>query len=193
MSQLSERDIIMLTENYIYDALEAEREGVQFPIEFDDIWESFGYSRKYDAERYLLKRSGLKKYDRQGFCQLALCYNQSADFNKISLSVASMKFALARANTEKGEQYLIYLIEVEQKYIESLNRTLLSEPSPEVEVLKQRVTELEAKIGATVSDRLEFPYSSKQLHRDSRIASHSYVMGATRRLSSRVFCVFGIF
>ncbi len=71
--------------------------------------------------------------------------------------------------------------EAKTRIRESLERALFAEPDSEAEALKQRITELEAKIGATVSDRLEFPYSSKQLHRDSRIASHSYVVGAIKR------------
>jgi hypothetical protein len=64
---------------------------------------------------------------------------------------------------------------------ESLERALLGETNPELEALKQENAQLRQTIGATISDRLEFPYSSKQLQRDSRIVNHSHVVASIKR------------
>jgi hypothetical protein len=99
----------------------------------------------------------------------------------ISLSTDGYDHFCMMARTEEGREARKLFIQYKKIYLANLERALLGEINPEMEALKQRVTELEAKIGATISDRLEFPYSSKQLHRDSRIASHSYVVGAIKR------------
>ncbi|MBW4666470.1 MAG: hypothetical protein KME60_03240 [Cyanomargarita calcarea GSE-NOS-MK-12-04C] len=158
----------MLTETYILDALEAERDGEQFPIDFDAVWESFGYSRRSDAKRYLLKRSGLKPVVEQGLRQLALLYNHSEDFNKIYLTVDSYKFALARANTVAGAEYLDYLIQIEKQYRVNLERSLFSDPNPEVETLKARIAQLESKSTETES-QIAFPKTLEELHQVSGI------------------------
>jgi hypothetical protein len=135
----------MLTENYILDALQAEREGEQFPIDFDVVWESFGYNHKHHARRYLTTRSGLERFTDKTCTRLGVTYNQSAESDKILLSVDSYKFALARANTDVGKDYLIHLIAIEKQYIANLERSLFLSFD-------------------TKSEEPAFPYSSTQIH-----------------------------
>jgi hypothetical protein len=97
----------MLTENYIYDALQAEREGEQFPIEYLTIRDSLGYSTWRIANQYIKRNA--EKLILLGLCnsgiQLKPDSNHSVDFNKLCLSVKGFKFALAKADTEKGIEY----------------------------------------------------------------------------------------
>lgn len=56
----------MITEEFIFDALQAEQEGEKFPIPFDIVWQSFGYTRKTDAMRALFRTALVKD---QEYCK----------------------------------------------------------------------------------------------------------------------------
>lgn len=45
----------MLTDNQLVQAFELERNGAKFPIDFDDTWQEYGYNKKSDAKRVLVK------------------------------------------------------------------------------------------------------------------------------------------
>lgn len=44
----------ILTQEFVFTALELEKSGNQFPIDFDDIYLELGYTRKDNAVRALL-------------------------------------------------------------------------------------------------------------------------------------------
>jgi DNA repair exonuclease SbcCD ATPase subunit len=175
----------MLSENYILDALQAERDGEQFPIDFDAVWEGFGYKRKDAARRYLTTRSGLKRLSSKELHRSALTFNQSDKNDKIFLSVESYKFALARAGTDAGAEYLMYLIQIEKQYRNNLERTFRSPEAslntppvnPEIKQLNARIAELEAQLGSTES-KAAFPKSLEELHEVSGIVNKSQVKKA---------------
>ncbi|MBW4666507.1 MAG: hypothetical protein KME60_03425 [Cyanomargarita calcarea GSE-NOS-MK-12-04C] len=131
----------MLTEKFILDALEAERNGQQFPIDFDDIWENAGYSRKDSGIRALLKGRLIPEID----FHIIVGNKVLGISNKHKLSVdASKSFCLA-ANTDKGEEARRYFIEVEKRYRQHLERSL-------------------SLSFDTKSEEPAFPYSSTQIH-----------------------------
>lgn len=45
----------ILTQNFVFEALASERDGSQFPINFDLVWAELGYSRRDNARRRLVK------------------------------------------------------------------------------------------------------------------------------------------
>jgi hypothetical protein len=96
-STQGEMHMTSLTQEFIFDALDAEKNGERFPVDFDNVWESFGYSRKDNARKYIAKnRETLME---KGLLQLELSKYHSTDFDKYYLSIRGLKFALARAKT----------------------------------------------------------------------------------------------
>lgn len=41
------------TKEFVFAAIQAERNGEQFPISLDDVWQKLGYSNKRNAKRRL--------------------------------------------------------------------------------------------------------------------------------------------
>lgn len=177
----------MLTEEYVFAALEAERSGILFPIDFDDVVETFGYSRKDKARQYVVLRSGLKRFTGKDSPHLGLSYQMTGN-GKIVLSVDSYKYALARANTEKGQEYLLYLIDVEKRYRLDLERQLLGELDPEKAAMAARIAELEQLLEelklekeTAIANHLVFNFPLDRLHQVSGIVNKSQVKNAVER------------
>ena len=118
----------ILSQEFIISAFQAEKDGIDYPIDFEEIWEAFGYTHKNAAKRFLLNRSGI--FEPQS--QLTLAYIDTKT-DKIMLSVDGLKFALARANTSKGAEYLLYLIAVEKLYRQQLERALNTPINPQLD------------------------------------------------------------
>lgn len=53
----------MLTQDFVFAALDAEKNGEQFPIDFDDVWETSGYKRKDYALDFFNSRKYVKNVD----------------------------------------------------------------------------------------------------------------------------------
>lgn len=133
----------MIPENYIFDALEAEREGVEHPIDFDVIWESLGYKRFQEAQRFMFS-SVVEYLTQRGLCSSAPSSDKKRKHDKVFLSAKGLKFAQAKANTEKGAENLMYLLDIEERYLKSLERTL--------------------NLDIPESTQPPFPYTIEQLH-----------------------------
>lgn len=147
----------MLTDNYIFDALQAEREGVAFPVEFDATWEAFGFKTRNSARQYF--RRNAETFVKLGIMQNPLqakcSNNELTDFDKYSLSIKGFKFSLARAKTEKGAEYLLHLLDIEEKYLASLERAL------DIDIPESPT-------------KPPFPYTLEQLHQWSGYAHFWY-------------------
>lgn len=124
----------ILTQDFVFDALKAERNGSQFPIDFDNAWVELGYSTKGNAKRALQK--GLTEaedfiiYDKpdnhKGFSVQKL--GAKAVTEKIFLTVDGFKHFCLMARTEQGRQTRRYFIETEKAYRAQLERLLLATP-----------------------------------------------------------------
>jgi hypothetical protein len=147
----------IVLDTYLFDALQAQSEGVDFPVEFEAVWEAFGFTRKDNAQKYFKKNA--ETFVKLNLLQLEGVDNQSIDFNKLRLSIAGFKFALARAKTDKGAEYLLHLLLIE----------------------KQFLAQLEAQFTAPAHTAPTFEYSVQQLHielyQNSR-PTRLYVRGA---------------
>jgi hypothetical protein len=175
-----------LTQEFLFTAIESERNGEQFPISFDDIWETFGYSTKSDTRVYLTTRSGLKRWNDKGFRQLPLSYHMVRN-NKIKLSFDSYKFALARANTAQGTEYLLYLISIEKQYRKQLENLFKQESSDRDELInalnnaESELLTLQQKLHQSQLDHQSFCFTARFLHQVSGIVNFSQVKSAIKR------------
>jgi hypothetical protein len=147
----------MLSENYILDALQAEKEGTEFPIDFDVVWENYGFKHHYHARRFL--RGILETLTANGLSRSGCANNQSVKVDKYYLSVKGLKFSLARAKTEKGAEYLLYLLDVEEKFLQQLERQL----------------------SLTALDTPGYPHTADELWKDSGIVNRYQVRDAIKR------------
>lgn len=123
------------SEQFVLDAINAEHNGEQFPVNFDDVWSGLGYSRK-DSAIKLLKSDDFQegvdyKYVpaeslRSAESGLLLGSSPSQYF----LTVDGFKMLCMVARTEEGKEARLYFINVEKRYREQLERQFRVESSP---------------------------------------------------------------
>lgn len=110
-------------ETYLLDALIAEHDGEQFPIAFDDVIDTFGFTDQSNARAYIRRETDTLVEKKIALVRIQEPRNGKTKINKVFLSVIGYKFALARARTEKGANFLLYLLEVEKQYRANLERS----------------------------------------------------------------------
>ncbi len=143
----------ILTQDFIFSAIASERIGIEYPIDFDEIFEIYGYSFKRHAKRYILKfAETYVQYGSPHSGQINIIHIEN---DKIQLSVTGLKMSLARANTEIGFSYLLYLIQVEESYRAQLERQLQASPRE--------------------SDNTRYSITFWKVHQDSGIKDPYYV------------------
>lgn len=148
----------IVLDSYLFDALQAQQEGVGFPIEFDVIWETYGFERKDNARKYIAKNA--ETLVALGLLQLELSEYHSIEFDKFNLSLKGYKFSLARAKTEEGAQYLLHLLDIEERFLTGLERQYAA-PSYTAPTFDYPVAQLQAIAGyATLS------YTKTAIRRD---------------------------
>lgn len=108
--------------------LDAERNGVKFPVPFDVAWQIAGYCRKDSAKRYLPKASQDKLFHRY------VEKSGGRPREVIMLSCDGLKHLCLMADTESGETIRQYFIEVEKKW--RLVEEFKPEVATQIEVLK---------------------------------------------------------
>lgn len=114
-----------ITEQYLLDVLHKHSEGANFPINFDDIWESAGYVHKHHAVRFLQGHSALKKGKHYIVSPERVQTPQGGrSSHLIRMSIDGYQFFLSKSNTEQGDANLWYLIDVEKQYRKNLERQL---------------------------------------------------------------------
>ena len=123
-------DIASLLDGWI----EAERNGVKFPVPFDAAWRIAEYSTKANA-----KQSGLKslKKGKQFSSEIMKTPGGGRSSELISLSVDGFKHFCLMADTESGEIIRQYFIESEKKW--KLVQEVLPQVAQEVEVLAMKI------------------------------------------------------
>lgn len=166
-----------LNQEFVERCIENEKIGMTHPIDFEAIWETFGYTRIDNAKRFVLKQA-----ETLTDCDLLSSEEKNiihVENDKIRLSMNGFKFLLARARTEKGAEYLLYLINVERQYRSQLERqfTISGEGDTETKAMRQEVESLRMQLAA-VETREKFCKSLKELHEISGIVNKSQVKGA---------------
>jgi hypothetical protein len=108
--------------------LSAEKEGTEFPVEFDIAWKLAGYQQKGHAKRRLESKSSYLKEGRDYLSRSGewLVSGRSSDL--ILLTCDAFKHFCLMAETEQGEQIRQYFIESEKKW------RLTQEHHPEIAV-----------------------------------------------------------
>lgn len=144
----------LLTQEFVFAALEAKRNGKKFPIDFDCVWEKIGYSRKDSAKRKLeqdlvenvdfifhinVENSKLNQVGRPS--------------NSIYLSLDGYKHFCMMAKTKKGREIRKYFIEVEDTYRSQL------------EGLFNSTTQTTDSVAQATKDVLEVPKLKKKVEK----------------------------
>lgn len=109
-----------LAEQIIINALESKE---AFPIDFEDVWNTAGYSRKSNAFRFLKKLSLKEGKDYCSRVSKSPTAGRSSDVTL--LTIDAFKFFLAKSNTDEGDANLWSLIEIEKAYRQNLERQFL--------------------------------------------------------------------
>ncbi len=181
----------ILSQEFVFSAIEAEKEGVAFPIDFDDVWEMAGYTRKDNAKRALvesgyeigidfniLKTEEVQKEGKRKVKRLS---------ENIFLTVDCFKAFCMMARTEEGKATRRYFIEVEKQYRQSLENLFKQETSDRdimVQALndaENEILRLEALLEKEQVNRTDFGYSARFVHKVSRIVNYSQVKKAIKR------------
>lgn len=129
-SNIVQHDIASLLDGWI----EAERNGVQFPVPFEVAWRMAEYSNKANA-----KQSGLKslKKGKQFSSQIMKTPGGGRSSEIINLSVDGLKHLCLMADTEVGEAIRDYFIEAEKKW--KLVQQVAPKIAEEVEILHLKI------------------------------------------------------
>lgn len=112
----------------IINALDEEKTGVKFSIDFNEVWECAGYTRKEDALRFLTQRTSLQ-LGKHFSANRRKSPSGGRPSESLLISVDAFKFFLAKSNTVKGDEYLWYLIEIEKDQKQKLERQFNSVPA----------------------------------------------------------------
>ncbi len=110
--------------------IEAERNGVEFPVPFEAAWRMAEYSTKANA-----KQSGLKalKKGKQFSSEIMKTPGGGRSSELINLSVDGFKHFCLMADTEAGEAVRQYFIDAEKKW--KLTQQIAPAVAEEVEIL----------------------------------------------------------
>ncbi len=136
--------------------MEAERNGIKFPVPFDEAWKMAGYGRKSTAKRDGL--SGLKV--NKHFCT-EKCKKPSSNasgfssFEVITLSLDAFKHLCLMAKTEEGEAIRDYFIDAEKKW--RLVQQFAPQVANEVELMAMKIelAKLEAQKALAEAQKLQ--------------------------------------
>lgn len=129
MSNIVQSDITVLLDGWI----EAEQNGVAFPVPFEMAWRMAEYSTKASAKREL---KSLKKGN-QFSTEMLKTAGGGRSSELINLSVDGLKHFCLMADTEAGEAIRNYFIEAEKKW--KLVQLTAPAVAQEVEILAMRI------------------------------------------------------
>jgi phage anti-repressor protein len=142
-TNIVQQDIATLLDGWI----QAERNGVQFPVPFEAAWKIAEYSTKASAKRYI-KDVDPVYVSTQKLSKPSANVSGVTIYEDITLSVDGLKDFCLFAKTEAGRQIRKYFIEAEK------NWKLVQEVSPqfaeEIEILKlkREIAQIEAQKAA---------------------------------------------
>lgn len=140
-----------LTEHYVMSVLQQESEGAEFPINFDDIWESSGYTHKHHAVRFLTERcDAVEGEDYLVLPERVQTPNGGRSSHLIRLSSDGYEFFLSRSNTPQGKANLKCLIQIKKTYLRQLELQLKASVQPQS---NNKVIQLEADLAKVKKER----------------------------------------
>jgi phage anti-repressor protein len=131
-SNIVQHDIASLLDGWI----EAERNGVQFPVPFEAAWQIAGYSTKANAKREI------KNIETQNVSSKMMNVPSSnasgvTKLEDITLSVDGLKDFCLFSKTPEGRQVRKYFIEAEKKW--KLVQQVAPQVAEEVEILHLKI------------------------------------------------------
>lgn len=195
----------ILSQPFVFAALEAQRAGNNFPIDFDDVWDAIGYSRKNNAKRtlfntdfvesqdYIVTHTNVVNSTHQGLLG-------GRPIEKIFLSIDAFKIFCLMAHTTQGREVRHYFIELERAYIAQLERlfaqsdaqtTVQSELLNQFNVQSELIAHLEEKVKHLENTpriifhdpragRCKFTYTSRELQKVVNYCDHTMLLRAIR-------------
>lgn len=134
---------MILDQQFIFKALDAEKNGEQFPIDFNDVWAELGYTRRNNAKRaleltlienedYFIDNSLKSNLTTTMFMSV----QEKAAFSRrevIKLSCDGYDHFCMSAQTPEGRQKRIEFIGYKKAYIAQLER-YLNYQAPVIEI-----------------------------------------------------------
>ena len=96
--------------------LSAEKDGTEFPVEFEIAWKLAGYARKDHAKRRITSKSSYLKEGRDYLPTSGEWLTSGRSSDSMLLTCDAFKHFCLMAETEQGEQIRQYFIESEKKW-----------------------------------------------------------------------------
>lgn len=127
VSTIVPTDIAGLLDSWI----EAERNGVEFPVPFDLAYPMAGYARKDSAKRYLPKSASGILY------HVSRIESKGRPVEQIALSVAGFEHMCLMADTAEGHQIREYFRDARSKW--ELTKQVAPQVASEIEALHLRL------------------------------------------------------
>ena len=142
----------ILSQDFVFVAIESEKTGNTFPIDFDDVWETIGYSRKDAAKRALVNSRLKLDVDYHLHRSVEMVKREQGGGvqpEKIYLTIDGFKQFCMLADTEQGAEVRRYFIDVEKTYRTQLEATFNAQISGQdttLSELEAHIERLESKI-----------------------------------------------
>ena len=177
-----------LTEQYILDILSQESQGAEFPIDFDDIWQSSGYTEKRNAVRFLTERCGAIEGEDYTVCSERSQTPQGGRPSQlIRLSSDGYEYFLSKSNTDQGNANLRCLIQIKKAYLRQLERQLNAPASPvtdsEAKQWEQWISQLEQE-NKELKEHLEKEKKETKDFLESQLKSTARIAHEFKKFSS---------
>jgi phage anti-repressor protein len=144
-----QQDIATLLDGWI----NAERDGVQFPVPFDLAWNIAGYSMKHHGKRKLLAPKSRLVEGVDYLTRLGESSPEGRSSDLIKLTCDAFKAFCLLAETQKGDEIRQYFIESEKKW--KLVQEVAPEIAQEVELMAMRIelAKIEAQKAVAESEK----------------------------------------
>jgi len=139
------QDIASLLDGWI----EAERNGVQFPVPFDAAYPMAGYSRKDSAKRSLPKTAQGKLY------HVSRNETKGRPIEQVTLTIAGLEHLCLMADTPEGHEIREYFRDARSKW--ELVKQVAPSVAQEVEILAMKIelAKIEAQTAALVDKTIQ--------------------------------------
>lgn len=151
---------VLMTEEFVSKCLQAEKDGDLFPVNFDDVWEGVGYTRKDNAVR-ALKKAGL--VEGQDILTNEELSESGQTLIVYRLSVDGYKHFSMVAKTEYGKQVRQYFIDVEKAYRKQLELQFAAPVNPDIEMLEEQLETLKTAYQASQKEVFDLSHAVLRL------------------------------
>lgn len=109
----------ILSQEFVFTAIDAEKAGEKFPINFDDVWQELKYTTKGNAKR-VLNNELIENIDFIISDKLDKSIPSDYVIENIHLSIDGFKHFCLLARTSKGREVRKYFIDVEKDFRKKL-------------------------------------------------------------------------